>query len=129
MKSENYEDLFEKLLTVRYTRARMRRAMLHLLFRTTPLTALDRIAFAQVLGANGFGLAALRDIKRKSDIEILTKPGDYHSLGQSAAKQAAVCARADELYAALGKERTGDRFLRCALSCKINICSGLNSKR
>ena len=112
--SDSYDDLLERTLTARYTRARIRRAMLHLLFQTAPLTAGDRIAFVQFLAANKNGLAALRDIEHKSDIEILTKPGDYSSLGQPAAKQAAVCARADELYAVLGKKRTGDRFLRCS---------------
>lgn len=84
--------------TKKYTRARVRRAILFSFFGVTSSDVKSAPAYTQLLGATKRGLSLLKQSKTKAGIPILTKPSDKNSLSAVALRQKALSDRADELY-------------------------------
>lgn len=95
----DYATLCEAAATKRYTNGRIRRSLLYLLagVRQRDLSLTPK--YARLLAANERGrayLAATRDTRK---LPVVTKPRDIAALGAPAARQRALAAAADALWA------------------------------
>ena len=77
LQTENYDSvasLLKQLLTTRYTHARLKRALMHLLIRTDKRLSADRQPpYIRVLGMNQRGQDHLNTIKKDLTIPLITK--------------------------------------------------------
>ena len=96
--SLSLEELALRAKTPKYTHARIRRAILHLLFGTTKEDMNTPPAFTQLLAINATGRLLLKNIKHSTGISLLTKPADLSLLPEEAARQAGAAHRADSVY-------------------------------
>ena len=95
----DYESLCRLAATKKYTDGRIRRALLYLLSGVTFEDLETPPAYLRLLGANERGKAFLAQTRRTREIPVVTKPADIAALGESAARQRALSAVADGLYA------------------------------
>ena len=119
MQAKDINELITLVSTKRYTTARIRRALLNLYFGITSSDVKCLPAYTQVLAMDKKGCEKLKEMKGKSDFEILTKPADYVFLSESAKRQAEISNIADSVYS-LAKPipMSGDEFLRTSPFCK-----------
>ena len=96
--SLSIEELIGRAKTAKYTNARIRRAILHLLFGTTKEDMQKKPAFTQLLAFNATGRSLLKEIKRVGTVSLLTKPADLSLLPEEAMRQARCAHRADSVY-------------------------------
>lgn len=77
LQAENYdsvESLLKQLITTRYTHARLKRALMHLLIGTNHTLSADRPPrYIRVLGMNARGQDHLNTIKKNLDLPLITK--------------------------------------------------------
>lgn len=85
--------------TKKFTRARIRRAVLFSLLGVTSSDAKSQPAYTQLLAADCLGLSVLKKVRKTADIPILTKPADTARLSGAALRQKALSDKADMLYA------------------------------
>jgi hypothetical protein len=85
--------------TKKYTDGRIRRALLYLLSGVTFEDLETPPAYLRLLGANEQGRAFLAQTRKSREIPVVTKPADIAALGEGAARQRALSAVADGLYA------------------------------
>ena len=119
MQAKNINELITLVSTKRYTTARIRRALLNLFFGITSSDVKNLPAYTQVLAMDQKGRKKLKEIKGKTELEILTKPADYVFLSDPARKQAEISNTADAVYSlAKPLPMSGDEFLRATPFCK-----------
>ena len=84
MNASSYENLIEQMVSKRYTRARISRLLLYLMFGITheQILSADSIGinYARVLAFNSKGRKILHSIKNSSDIPVIIKIPDYQSI-------------------------------------------------
>lgn len=83
--------------TKRYTDSRIRRALIFSFIGVTSSDVSEPPAYTQVLGMNEVGRALLRETKKTREIDILTKPADFSTLGDAAKAQGILRNRADSM--------------------------------
>ena len=73
------DEFFALLKTKRYTMARLKRSLLHILLQNTQecLVAHPRAEYARVLGFRGDTLPLLREIGRRSHIPLVLRPAQW----------------------------------------------------
>ena len=98
MQASTLESLIEQTETKKYTRARIRRVILHTLFGVTSSDLRVAPLYTQLLAADGIGLDILKRIKKQTAFPILTKPSDAARLPEDARAQKALSDLADRFY-------------------------------
>lgn len=90
------EEFYAMAKSKRYAHARIRRIALRAFLGLTGLP--QRVPYLRVLGANGRGLALLREMKRSAGLPIITKPAHGRDLKGEAGAVFAAARRADDLW-------------------------------
>lgn len=98
----SFDGVVKKAVTKRYSMSKVRRSIL---FSVLGVKAghLEKVEFTKLLGADSVGREILSNIKKTSDIEIITKPSSYDSEAYTLLK------KADALYS-LAKEKKGSAY-------------------
>ena len=84
--------------TKKYTNARIRRAIFYSYFGVTSSDIKEKISYTQVLAMDGIGRAGLKEIKKRCNIAVLTKPSDHSSLSKRGLRQKALADKADAVF-------------------------------
>lgn len=84
--------------TKKFTRARIRRAIFNSLLSVTSSHIRQLPMYTQILALDTAGRTILKEIRKRSDLPILTKPSDTDSLSEAALKQKQFADRADSLF-------------------------------
>ena len=81
------EALVKAVTTKRYTSSRIRRILIHILTNLNKITVenvmRDRPEYIRVLASNSKGFEILNEIKKKSDMSIITKFSDTDKIGRA----------------------------------------------
>ena len=96
--------------TKKYTKARIRRAILNSYFGVTSSVIRTAPAFTQVLGMNDIGRKMLKEIKKKSSFPVITKPASYVSCGDEVIRQKKLSDKADSIFALAQRKEISGRF-------------------
>ncbi len=110
-KSQNAEQMFDVAKTKQYTNARLRRAALYNLLSVSWDMIKAEPEFTVLLAANDKGREYLSDIRKESQITILTKPSDGIKLEGVAKSQFEFSAFADTVFALCAK-KDSDYFIK-----------------
>ena len=123
--STDLKELVEYLSGKSYTNARIRRAIINGMTGTLPEMLRSKPLYTSVLAASDNGRKLLREITKKADIDILTKPAHFKKLSGKAKEQAIFAQKADALLALMcEKAKEADYFLK--QKPYINITKGEN---
>ena len=95
--------------TKKYTTARIRRAIWNSYFGVTSSVIRSKPSYTQVLGMNKVGCAMLKEIKKKTDFPVITKPSSYHKLGDDVIRQKVLSDKADSIFALAQKTAVSGR--------------------
>ena len=111
--SKSLVELTEYLSGKSYTNARIRRAIINGMTKTLPEMLKCRPLYTSVLAASGNGRDVIKEIKKKADIDIITKPAHFKKLSGKAKEQALFAQRADVLLTLMCKDiKETDCFLK-----------------
>ena len=104
------EDFTSKLSSKAFTTARLKRSILYSLFNVENIDCTPQ--FALLLGMDDKGQALLNNIKKKSDLTVITKHSDAKKLNKNASEMLETLYKVDSLYnALLGDSNTpGDAY-------------------
>ncbi len=97
-KATDLQNLIEISKTKKYTTARIRRLIWYALFGVTSSDLCAKPKYTQLLAMDDKGAKLLRRIHRHGNIDVLTKPADYHRMSEEAVLQAEMDIRADQLF-------------------------------
>ena len=75
--ANDINSLLARTETKKYTRARIRRAMLNAYFGVTSSEVRALPHYTQVLAMDNIGMRILKSVRKRNDFEILTKPSAY----------------------------------------------------
>lgn len=103
-------ELLRLAATKKYTDARIRRALLYSVLGITRDMVRETPLYTTVLGIGKEGGAILKEIKKSTRLEVLTKAADFEKLSDSARAQFEVSARADSLYTILMQENVPEEY-------------------
>ena len=95
----DHESLCRAAATKKYTDGRIRRALLYLLAGVTYADLEAAPAYLRLLGANERGREFLAKTRKTRTVPVVTKQADIVELGEPAARQRALAAVAEGLYA------------------------------
>lgn len=84
--------------TKKYTNARIRRAIWYSFFGVTSSTVKELPHYTQVLALDSIGKSILKEVKKISDFQILTKPSDSSKLSQEAKIEKELADKADSVF-------------------------------
>ena len=96
--------------TKKYTKARIRRAIWNTFFGVTSSEVRALPSYTQVLAMDRIGRAVLREIKRRSDFPVITKPASYKEHSDEVIRQYELSLRADSVYQLTLKKPNSGRF-------------------
>ena len=113
IEAKNLSHLITLTETKKVTTARIRRASLNSYVGVTSSDVKLLPEYTQVLGMNSIGKAILKNIKKRTNIALLTKPSATDGLSENARKQKQLSDRADSVFRLCLKEKgRGDEDLR-----------------
>lgn len=98
LQTNSLKSLIDETETKKYTRARIRRVIVHTLFGVTSSDLRVAPLYTQMLAADAIGLDLLKRIKKQTAFPILTKPSDADRLPEDARAQKALSDLADRFY-------------------------------
>lgn len=82
LEADNFNDFFEKIMTKRYTRSRVKRILSHILLdiniKITEEVKRDIAPYIRLLGVNKKGMRYLKKIKKDEEVEFLTNLKGVH---------------------------------------------------
>lgn len=84
--------------TKKYTNARIRRAIWYSFFGVTSSIVKELPHYTQVLALDSIGKEILKEVKKISDFQILTKPSDSSKLSQKAKIEKELADKADSVF-------------------------------
>ncbi len=98
--AKSYDELVELASGKKYTRSRVRRAILAAMIGVTESDIRKAPAYSTVLSFNDKGREILASLRKRETAEIpfVTKPADAKSLGEAAERQFALSEKADALF-------------------------------
>lgn len=99
MKTKSISSLTALAETKKYTKARIRRAILYSFFGVTSSIVKEYPRFTQVLAMNDTGRKVLKGIKNSTGFACITKPSDYLHLSPDVIAQKELANKADAIYA------------------------------
>lgn len=91
-------EFYDKAKTRRYPEARIRRMALWAFLNLKASDRPDRVPYLRVLGCSERGRAILKAMKKRSDLPILTKPGQIRKLDETAKRVFELECRATDLW-------------------------------
>ncbi len=97
-------EFYERCATKKYTNSRLRRAVLNSLLGTTKQMLEAAPVYTMLLAANERGCKAVKQIKKRGDIILITKPADHNG----AEDQFFLSFEADKLFATARGESPAD---------------------
>ncbi|WDV47656.1 nucleotidyltransferase [Clostridiaceae bacterium M8S5] len=105
IKNNHISDIIESIKTKRYTYTRIKRILMHLLLNIDSnllsSSKLDNVQYFRVLAMNENGMKILKQLKKHSDIPIITKFSNYKQLSNDSAicsKLLSIEKRATDIY-------------------------------
>ena len=99
MKTNSISSLTALAETKKYTKARIRRAILYSFFGVTSSMVKEYPRFTQVLAMNDSGRRVLKGIKKSESFACITKPSDFTHLSPEIISQKELANKADAIYA------------------------------
>ena len=102
------EELAEKCADKNYTKARVRRAVMALVFGFYEKSVKEAPAYTSVLACDGNGREFLSEIKGNTEIEILTKPSGIIKKSKKAQEQFSLSLRTERIIALSSESRSED---------------------
>ena len=102
--------LMQKVETKRYTNSRIRRAIWNAYLGVTSSEIRSLPSYTQVLAMNTVGRALLKEIKRKSDFPVITKPASYKDMGDDVIRGREMANKADSVLVLAEKKAISGRF-------------------
>ena len=84
--------------TKKYTRSRIRRAIWYSFFGVTSSEVKELPCYTTVLAMDNVGKAILKEIKKKTDLAVITKPSSTDGLSDTARRQKALSDKADSVF-------------------------------
>lgn len=84
--------------TKKYTRSRIRRAIWYSFFGVTSSEVKELPCYTTVLAMDDVGKAILKEIKKKTDLAVITKPSSTDGLSDTARRQKALSDKADSVF-------------------------------
>ena len=96
--------------TKKYTHARLRRSVLSAMTGVTESDIREKPEYTSLLAANGTGTSFLREVKKRGEITVLTRPSDGKELTGKAARQFGLSQKADALWALAAGESPADQM-------------------
>ncbi len=99
MKTKSISSLTALAETKKYTKARIRRAVLYSFFGVTSSIVKEYPRFTQVLAMNDTGRKVLKGIKKGTGFACITKPSDYLHFSDDVIAQKELANKADAIYA------------------------------
>ncbi|MBQ3037955.1 MAG: nucleotidyltransferase [Clostridia bacterium] len=78
-----FHGLCKKIKTKRYTYTKLSRILVSVLLYQTKELSKSAPGYVRVLGMNSVGMDILSDIKKKSSLQIITKPSDFKNFNAS----------------------------------------------
>lgn len=94
-------DIYELLMhteTKKYTKARIRRALLNVFFGVTSSELNTLPQYTQILAMDNLGMQILKKKRKLSDFQILTKPSDFKAFDEVALRQKQLSDKADSIF-------------------------------
>ncbi len=108
--AESISSLTSMTETKKYTKARIRRAILYSYFGVTSSDVRALPEYTQVLAADIIGRELLRRIKKVSDFTVITKPSAYRLCSPAVIAQKELANRADSVFGLTLKSTNSGRF-------------------
>lgn len=113
LSSSSLDGLTDSLSGKSYTNARIKRAIINGMAGTLPEMLKCRPLYTTVLAASDNGRRFIRDITKKADVDIITKPAHFKRLTGKAKEQALFAQRADSLLTLMCNDvKEADHFLK-----------------
>jgi len=84
--------------TKKYTSSRIRRAIWYSFFSVTSSEVKELPKYTQVLAMDSVGKSILKDVKKKTDFPVITKPSSYEFLSETAKRQKELSDKADSVF-------------------------------
>ncbi len=84
--------------TKKYTSSRIRRAIWYSFFGVTSSEVNKLPHYTQVLAMDNVGKSILKDVKKKTDFHVVTKPSSYDFLSETAKAQKELSDKADSVF-------------------------------
>ena len=103
-------NLTKRTETKKYTTARIRRAIWNSYFGVTSSDIRSMPSYTQVLAMDSTGRAALKRIKKATDLPVITKPSSYKDMDEQVVKQKEMSNKADSVFALTLKVANSGRF-------------------
>lgn len=104
LEANSISSLISLVETKKYTKARIRRALLNSYLGVTSSVVRELPAYTQVLAMDDIGRQVLKRIKKMSDFPVITKPSSYSDHTTQVISQYELSARADSVFAMTLKE-------------------------
>lgn len=110
--ARNTEELLSRCASKTYSPSRIRRAMLMTLLNVKK-DEFSEVSYTTLLAANENGRKILSDIRKTSNIPIITKPADHEKYGEQIKKAFSLASRADRIWELLCENaRDGGAMMR-----------------
>jgi hypothetical protein len=84
--------------TKKYTKARIRRAILNTYFGVTSSDVRMLPVYTQVLAMDTVGMSLLKRIKKATDFPVITKPSSFKDYTADVIRQATLSHKADSIF-------------------------------
>lgn len=97
-KVSSISSLTSKTETKKYTKARIRRAIWNSYFGVTSSDVRSLPKYTQVLAMDDVGRSLLKQIKKITELAVITKPSSYTEFDEDVIRQAELSHRADSVY-------------------------------
>ena len=97
-KVTSISSLMSETETKKYTRARIRRAILNTYFGVTSSDVRTLPVYTQVLAMDTVGMSLLKRIKKATDFPVITKPSSFKDYSADVIRQATLSHKADSIY-------------------------------
>ncbi len=90
--------LISSVETKKYTTARIRRAIWYSFFGVTSSNVKELPLYTQLLASDAIGRKILKEVKKRTDFPILTKPSSFERLSEAAKAQKGLADSADAIF-------------------------------
>ena len=97
-KVTSISSLMSETETKKYTKARIRRAILNTYFGVTSSDVRMLPVYTQVLAMDTVGMSLLKRIKKATDFPVITKPSSFKDYTADVIRQATLSHKADSIY-------------------------------
>ena len=97
-KASDISELLMHTETKKYTKARIRRALLNVFFGVTSSDVKALPMYTQILAMDSLGMQIIKKKRKTANIQILTKPSDFKSFNEAELRQKQLSDKADSIF-------------------------------